>query len=124
MAASSSTPIPCRSIATCVSSRRGRRRPRRQSCRTGSMATSTRRRCGRVAAGETSWVGRGCADAPAALREAGRDGLRRILVGGTGLYFKALTQGLAAVPPVPGDVRAVVRARLKAEGIAPLYEEL
>src|SRR5262249_51400584 len=44
--------------------------------------------------------------------------------GGTGLYFKALTQGLAAVPPVPGEVRAAVRARLKHEGIAPLYDEL
>ena len=28
-----------------------------------------------------------------------------ILVGGTGLYFKALTEGLAAVPPIPADVR-------------------
>src|SRR5262249_37489108 len=47
-----------------------------------------------------------------------------ILAGGTGLYFKALTQGLAAVPPTPADVRARVRGRLKAEGIAPLYAEL
>ena len=29
-----------------------------------------------------------------------------ILVGGTGLYFKALTTGLAAVPPIPADIRA------------------
>src|SRR5215467_395267 len=75
-------------------------------------------------AAENYSVGRWCVDAAAALKEAERDGLRPILVGGTGLYFKALTQGLAVVPPVPGDVRAVVRARLKAEGIAPLYEEL
>jgi tRNA dimethylallyltransferase len=46
------------------------------------------------------------------------------LVGGTGLYFKALTQGLAAVPPVPATIRNEVRARLKAEGAAPLYAEL
>jgi tRNA dimethylallyltransferase len=45
-------------------------------------------------------------------------------VGGTGLYFKALTQGLAAVPPVPAEIRAVVRTRLRDEGIAPLYAEL
>ena len=47
-----------------------------------------------------------------------------IVVGGTGLYFKALTQGLAAVPPIPAAVRSAVRERLKTEGIAPLYAEL
>ena len=33
-----------------------------------------------------------------------------IVVGGTGLYFKALTEGLAAIPPIPAEVRARVRA--------------
>ncbi len=47
-----------------------------------------------------------------------------ILVGGTGLYFKTLTQGLAAIPPVPPDIRAAVRERLKTEGVAPLHAEL
>jgi tRNA dimethylallyltransferase len=47
-----------------------------------------------------------------------------ILVGGTGLYFKALTAGLAAVPQVPADIRTRVRARLQSEGIAALYAEL
>ena len=79
---------------------------------------------GHVDAAENYSVGRWCVDAAAALKEAERSGLRPILVGGTGLYFKALTQGLAVVPPVPGDVRAAVRARLKHEGIASLYEEL
>lgn len=37
-----------------------------------------------------------------------------ILAGGTGLYFKALTQGLSEIPPVPDAVRRVVRA--EAEG--------
>jgi tRNA dimethylallyltransferase len=32
--------------------------------------------------------------------------LRPIIVGGTGLYLSALTEGLAQVPPVPGEVRA------------------
>ena len=53
-----------------------------------------------------------------------RAGRLPILVGGTGLYFKALTQGLAAVPPVPADIRAAVRARLAAEGVAPLHAGL
>lgn len=47
-----------------------------------------------------------------------------IFVGGTGLYFKALTQGLSDIPPVPEDVRASVRAN--AEGRMPedLHAEL
>ncbi len=47
------------------------------------------------------------------MRAAGRV---PILVGGTGLYFKALTGGLAAVPPIPADIRAQVRGRLESEG--------
>jgi tRNA dimethylallyltransferase len=87
-------------------------------------ATVPHRLYGHVDAAENYSVGRWCVDAAAALAEAERSGLRPILVGGTGLYFKALTRGLAAVPPVPADVRAAVRTRLKEEGIAPLYEEL
>lgn len=41
-----------------------------------------------------------------------------ILVGGTGLYFKALTEGLAEVPPIPPVVRAAEMARFDAEGEA------
>lgn len=33
-------------------------------------------------------------------------GERPIIVGGTGLYFAALTEGLADIPPVPNEVRA------------------
>ncbi|MDB5444490.1 MAG: miaA, partial [Phenylobacterium sp.] len=33
-----------------------------------------------------------------------------ILVGGTGLYFRALTQGLAHVPPVPAEARRAAEA--------------
>lgn len=33
-----------------------------------------------------------------------------IFVGGTGLYFRALTSGLSDIPPVPDDVRERVRA--------------
>jgi tRNA dimethylallyltransferase len=79
---------------------------------------------GHVDAAENYSVGRWCLDAASAIAGAERAGLMPILVGGTGLYFKALTQGLAAVPPIPADIRASVRGRLKAEGIAPLYEEL
>ncbi len=33
-------------------------------------------------------------------------GQRLIIVGGTGLYFSALTNGLADIPPTPDDIRA------------------
>ena len=50
-AAQSSMPIPCRSIATCASSPRGRRRKKKRACRTGFTAMSTRRRTIRSGAG-------------------------------------------------------------------------
>jgi tRNA dimethylallyltransferase len=78
---------------------------------------------GHVDAAENYSVGRWCVDAAAAIAETTRSGRIAILVGGTGLYFKALTQGLAAVPPIPAAIRSAVRGRLK-EGIEPLYAEL
>ena len=47
-----------------------------------------------------------------------------IIVGGTGLYFMALTRGLAAVPPIPAEIRADVRGRLETDGVASLHAEL
>jgi tRNA dimethylallyltransferase len=69
-------------------------------------------------------VGQYVVDAGAALDEARRGGRVAIFVGGTGLYFKALTTGLAAVPPIPPDIRAGVRARLAQHGAAALHAEL
>jgi len=44
-----------------------------------------------------------------------------ILVGGSGLYLKALMEGLPAMPAVPDAVRASVAARMAAEGPATLH---
>jgi tRNA dimethylallyltransferase len=79
---------------------------------------------GHVDAAENYSVGRWCADARAAVAAVEREGRLPIVVGGTGLYFKALTHGLAAVPAIPAGIRSIVRERLKSEGIAPLYAEL
>ena len=79
---------------------------------------------GHVDAAENYSVGRWCRDIGDALGEIVRQGRVAILVGGTGLYFKALTSGLAAVPPVAAEIRAQVRGRLQNEGVAPLYAEL
>jgi len=63
---------------------------------------------GFVDAAENYSVGRWCRDVEETLR----------------LYFKALTSGLAAVPPIPADIRADVRGRLQQEGAPALHAEL
>jgi tRNA dimethylallyltransferase len=64
------------------------------------------------------------ANVSVALNETRRTGRLPVFVGGTGLYFKALTQGLSAIPQVPGDVRARVRARAANVPAADLHARL
>jgi tRNA dimethylallyltransferase len=47
-----------------------------------------------------------------------------VVVGGTGLYFKALTGGLSDMPVIPEELRGELRARLLAEGPEVLHAEL
>lgn len=62
--------------------------------------------------------------AKAALDDvAGRDKLP-ILIGGTGLYFKALTEGFAKVPEIPHEVRAQCRELAEEQGLAGVREAL
>ncbi|NPU09622.1 tRNA (adenosine(37)-N6)-dimethylallyltransferase MiaA [Bradyrhizobium sp. 83002] len=63
-------------------------------------------------------------DAAEVLADVRRDGRLPIFIGGTGLYFKALTRGLSAVPPVPDEVREAVRERLERDGVEALHAEL
>lgn len=49
---------------------------------------------------------------------------RPIITGGTGLYLSALTEGLAAIPPVPTAVRAEADALIAAQGPAALLAGL
>ena len=79
---------------------------------------------GHVDAAENYSVGRWCAEAAAVLTTAKNENRTAIVVGGTGLYFSALARGLAAVPPIPAEIRSAVRARLKSEGVAALHAEL
>ncbi len=57
----------------------------------------------------------------AELTEAGRPSL---LVGGTGLYFTALTKGLADIPDVPVEVRDTAEQAFEAEGEAAFRSRL
>jgi tRNA dimethylallyltransferase len=67
-----------------------------------------------------AWVG----DAAKALEVTKAEGRLPIFIGGTGLYFKALTAGLSVVPPIPAEVREDVRARLERNGAEALHAEL
>ncbi|WP_127112237.1 tRNA (adenosine(37)-N6)-dimethylallyltransferase MiaA [Shimia sediminis] len=49
---------------------------------------------------------------------------RPIITGGTGLYFSALTEGLADIPPTPPKVREEANDRVTQEGFAALLAEL
>jgi tRNA dimethylallyltransferase len=66
-------------------------------------------------------VARWVALAADAIRDAWAAGHPPLLVGGTGMYLKALMQGLAEIPPVPESVREGLRARMAAEGNAAFY---
>lgn len=69
-------------------------------------------------------VGHWLADVRAALSQADAAGLLPILVGGTGLYFKALLDGLSPIPPVPDDVRAHWRSEARRLGAPALHAVL
>ena len=63
-------------------------------------------------------------DAVAVLDAVRRAGSVPVFVGGTGLYFKALTGGLSYMPAVPDAIRERVRARLRDEGAEALHASL
>ena len=67
-------------------------------------------------------VGRWALAAGEVLAEIGERPV--IFVGGTGLYFRALTDGLSDIPPVPEAVRAAVRSKAEGRATAELHDEL
>jgi tRNA dimethylallyltransferase len=75
---------------------------------------------GHIGVREPYSVGRYQADALAALAKAKRP----IFVGGTGLYFAALTDGIAEIPPVPAAIREAVRQKREAMGAEAFHAEL
>lgn len=59
--------------------------------------------------------------AATAIREEAEKGRLPVLVGGTGLYFKALLEGIAPVPDIPSDISAHWQKRCEAEGSVALH---
>ncbi|MCK1358469.1 tRNA (adenosine(37)-N6)-dimethylallyltransferase MiaA [Bradyrhizobium sp. 199] len=90
----------------------------------GEEARAPHRLYGHVDAAVNFSAGAWVADAAKALDEAKAEARLPIFIGGTGLYFKALTAGLSVVPPIPAEVREAVRARLERNGAEALHAEL
>ncbi len=67
-----------------------------------------------------AWVGL----AETAIVEADAGGVRCLVVGGTGFYLMALSEGLPTTPPADPDAQAPFWERLEREGVAALEQEL
>lgn len=87
-------------------------------------ASVAHRLYGHVDGAENFSAMRYAADVASVLGELEQAGSLPILVGGSGLYFKALTDGFSAMPAVPEVVRAAFRARAAGLETASLHVEL
>ncbi|OCJ05190.1 tRNA (adenosine(37)-N6)-dimethylallyltransferase MiaA [Rhizobium sp. AC44/96] len=79
---------------------------------------------GHVPAGTSYSTGAWLRDVTELLPRLQSEGRLPVFVGGTGLYFKALTGGLSDMPAIPDDVRTRLRAELQEEGPAGLHARL
>ncbi|OJT97985.1 MAG: tRNA (adenosine(37)-N6)-dimethylallyltransferase MiaA, partial [Rhizobium sp. 63-7] len=79
---------------------------------------------GHVPAGQGYSTGIWMREASTLVESLRGEGRMPVFVGGTGLYFKALTGGLSDMPEIPPDIRDRLRGRLLAEGAEALHGEL
>lgn len=79
---------------------------------------------GHVPAARPYSTGEWLREITALLQKLRGEGRFPIIVGGTGLYFKALTGGLSDMPTIPPEIRESYRTRLLEEGPTGLYDEL
>lgn len=87
-------------------------------------AAAPHRLYGTVPGAEAYSAGRYVEDARREIAAAWSAGKVPIVVGGTGLYFKALLEGLSPIPAVPEEIRAHWRAEGERIGAAALHEVL
>ncbi|MEZ5772985.1 MAG: tRNA (adenosine(37)-N6)-dimethylallyltransferase MiaA [Defluviimonas denitrificans] len=86
----------------------------------GEEARASHRLYGHRAPGQDYSVGHWLREVAGLLHA----GARPIIVGGTGLYLTALTEGLAEIPSIPSEVRAEADARIAGGGLAAMIAEL
>jgi len=79
---------------------------------------------GHVAGQSRYSVGRWAEEVTAVIGEIAARGRSAIIVGGTGLYFRALTEGLSAMPAVPTEIRTKAQDRLSDIGLEKFRIEL
>lgn len=79
---------------------------------------------GHVAASKLYSTGEWLREITTLLEKLRGEGRFPVIVGGTGLYFKALTGGLSDMPSIPAQIRESYRTRLLEGGPAGLHEEL
>lgn len=79
---------------------------------------------GFVPAAEAYSTGRFIADVTDAIAKAREEGRRPVIVGGTGLYFKALLEGLSPIPNIDEAIREHWRAEAQQHGAIALHREL
>lgn len=89
----------------------------------GDMAAAPHHLYGHVAPAVAYSTGQWARDVEALLRRLPAS-TPLIFVGGTGLYFRALTEGLSPMPQVPDAIRSDLRARLAVEGAPALHADL
>ena len=87
-------------------------------------ACAPHRLYGVMPAAETCSAARWREMAVIAIGEARRAGQMPIVCGGTGLYLKALIEGMSPLPDIPSDARESVRARYAAAETREIHEAL
>lgn len=88
------------------------------------LARAEHRLYGHVPAAEAYSVGRFLRELAPLLAEIAAAGRPAVIVGGTGLYFRALLEGLAEIPEIDPCIRSRWRARSAEAGAAALHAEL
>ncbi|MEZ5773682.1 MAG: tRNA (adenosine(37)-N6)-dimethylallyltransferase MiaA [Hyphomicrobiaceae bacterium] len=84
-------------------------------------ARAEHRLYGHVGGAEPYSVGRWVAEVADLLADCEARGRPVVIVGGTGLYFKALIEGLSPMPAIPPEVRARMRALATTMSAAELH---
>jgi len=79
---------------------------------------------GHHAPGDDYSVGHWLREVAGVLDDFRQGGPRPVIVGGTGLYLTALTEGLADIPPTPPEVRIEADARLARQGLDRMVADL
>ncbi len=77
-----------------------------------------------VELGDAYSVGRWQSDVKEAIAALAAQGRPAIIAGGTGLYFKALTEGLVDIPDITHEIRTQIRADMDTKGAEAMHQQL